>query len=207
MSKKFDKFKVLCEKAHSHYANGGFRTNTPVKLRPEFFESEFYKKHYQANSPFDAWLRGSIKENPDLYFFIHDVAGNSNNANAKDANELAGSGDIILTLKCDPRTLSNPTEFNEFIVPGDYRLIEVLNFGVNLPPVQGVPNKYENYGSYAQVKPVPVNVDDFKALDNHSIDGKLPVKQTAIPVSTAKEKRYAKPTKKSFLSTKRNKRS
>ena len=201
MSKKFNKFETLCEKAFSHHSNGGFRTNTPVKLRPEFFNSDFYKTRYQKDASFDQWLRGSIKENPDLFFFIHDIAGNSNNANAKDANDLAGSGNILLTLKTDPRTVKTPSEFNEFEVPGDYKLIEVLDFGINLPPVQGVPNKYERYSDYVQSTPVEVNTDDYKALDNHSMDNKLPVKNTAIPASPAKERRYFNGPKKKSKKT------
>jgi hypothetical protein len=201
MSKKFNKFENLCEKAFSHHSNGGFRTNTPVKLRPEFFNSDFYKTRYQKDAYFDQWLRGSIKENPDLFFFIHDIAGNSNNANAKDANDLAGSGNILLTLKTDPRTVKTPSEFNEFEVPGDYKLIEVLDFGINLPPVQGVPNKYERYSDYVQSTPVEVDTDDFKALDNHSLDNKLPKKNTAIPASPAKERRYFNGPKKKSKKT------
>jgi len=207
MSKKNNKFETLCEKAFSHHANGGFRTNTPVKLRPEFFKSDFYKKTYQQDAPFDQWLRGSIEANPDLFFFIHDIAGNSNNANAKDANELAGSSYIMLTLKTDPRTLQSPTEFNEFIVPGDFNLVEVLNFGINLPPVQGVPSKYERYDTVSAGKPVLADPDAFKKLGNHSTDNKLAEKNTAIPASVAQTRRYAKPTKKSFLSVKGKKKS
>jgi hypothetical protein len=202
------KFETLCEKAFTHYSNGGFRTNTPVKLRSEFFNSDFYKSHYQKDSAFDQWLRDSIKENPNLFFFIHDIASPSTNASAKDANDLAGgSHNILLTIKTDPRTLKAPTEYNEFIVPGDYKLIEVLDFGINLPPVQGVPNKYEHYQDYVQSKPTPVNVDDFKALDNHSMDSKLPEKNTKIKASVAKEKKYFNGPKRSknFLAGKKSK--
>ena len=202
MSKKFVKFETLCEKAYTHHANGGFRTNTPVKLRPEFFESDFYKKVYQNDGVFDQWLKGSIQENPNLFFFIHDISGNSNIANAKDATDSTGSSYVILTLKVDPRTLNAPTEFNEFIVPGDYNLIEVLNFGINLPPVQGVPSRYERYETAVQGKPVLHDPDAYAKLGNHSIDHKLPEKNTAIPASVAQTRRYAKPTKKSFLTTK-----
>lgn len=203
MSKKFNKFETLCEKAYSHHANGGFRTNTPVKLRPEFFESDFYKKTYQQDAPFDQWLKGSIQENPNLFFFIHDISGNSNNVNAKDVTDTGGSSYVMLTLKTDPRSLHAPTEFNEFIVPGDMNLVEVLNYGINLPPVQGVPSRYERYDTATQGKPVLHDPDAFKKLGNHSIDNKLPEKDTAIPASVAKTKRYAKPTKKSFLSVKK----
>lgn len=196
MSKKFNKFETLFEKAYSHHANGGFRTNSPVKLRSEFFNSDFYKTRYQPDAGFDKWLRGSVEQNPDIFFFIHDVSGNSNNANAKDANELAGSSDIYLTLKPDPRSLQSPTEYNEFTVPGDYKLIEVLDFGINLPPVQGVPNKYEHYQDYSSSKPVPVDTDAFKSLGNQSSNNKLPVSNTKIPGSGAVSKKYYKGTKK-----------
>lgn len=179
MSKKMNKFVNLFEKAYSHHANGGFRTNTPVRLRPEFFQSEYYKTRYQQNAPFDTWLKGLLEQNPEYFFFIHDISGNSTNASAKDANDLAGSSDIILTLKPDPRTLQSPTEFNDFTVPGDFRLIEVLDFGVNLPPLQGVPNKYEKYDSYAQIKPTPVEQSGI-FQGNQPTDNTLPVKNTSI---------------------------
>jgi hypothetical protein len=208
MNKKFDKFETLCEKARTHYSNGGFRTNTPVKIRPEFLNSEFYKAHYQPKGVFDTWLRGCMKENPDMFFFIHDIASPSTNGSAKDANDLAGgANNIILTLKVDPRTISTPTEFNEFNVPGDYRYIEVLDYGINLPPVQGVPNKYEHYKDYVQVSPKPVDVDDYKDLNNHALDAKLPQKNTAIKASVAKEKKYFNGPKRSknFLAGKKPK--
>jgi len=197
MSKKFNKFETLCEKAFTHHSNGGFRTNTPVKLRPEFFNSDFYKTRYQQDSAFDQWLRGCIGQNPNVFFFIHDIAGNSTNASAKDANDLAGSEYVILTLKTDPRSLQSPTEYNEFSVPGDYKLIEVLDFGINLPPVQGVPNKYENYDSYSQSKPVPANPDAFKELGNQPMDNKLAKANTSIPASPAIAKKYFTGPKKS----------
>lgn len=197
MSKKFNKFETLCEKAFTHHSNGGFRTNTPVKLRPEFFNSDFYKTRYQQDSAFDQWLRGCTGQNPNIFFFIHDIAGNSTNASAKDANDLAGSEYVILTLKTDPRSLQSPTEYNEFSVPGDYKLIEVLDFGINLPPVQGVPNKYENYDSYSQSKPVPANPDAFKELGNHPMDNELATANTSIPASPAIAKKYFTGPKKS----------
>ena len=197
MSKKFNKFATLCEQAFSHHANGGFRTNSPVKLRPEFFKSDFYKSRYQPDTGFDQWLKGSIEANPDLFFFIHEVGGNSTNASAADPNDNASAGNIFLTLKPDPRTLQSPTEYNLFTVPGDFKVVEVLDFGINLPPVQGVPNKYEHYQDYSQSKPTPANPDDFKALGNHPMDNKLPTAQKAIPASPAIAKKYFKGPKKS----------
>lgn len=203
MSKKFNKFETLCEKAYTHHSNGGFRTNTPVRIRPEFFKSDFYKKFYQKDSAFDMWLRGCVDSTPDMFFFIHDISGNSNNKVSKDAVDLAGSSDIILTLKTDPRSLKLPTEWNEFNVPGDYNYIEVLDFGVNLPPVQGVPNKYEHYQDYSQSKPMPVDPDAFKKLGNLPTDNKLPVAQTKIPASPAVSKTYFTGPKKKKKSSKK----
>jgi len=190
MNKKFDKFETLCEKAFSHHSNGGFRTNTPVRLRPEFFNCDYYKSRYQQDSGFDGWLRGMIEQNPNLFFFIHQIDGTSNELSPRDPNDLAGSCHVYLTLKMDPRSLQAPTEYNEFTVPGDYKLIEVLDFGINLPPVQGVPNKYEHYQDYSQSKPVPADPDQFKALGNQPEDNKLPTAQTAIPASPAIAKKY-----------------
>lgn len=190
MSEKFNKFTTLCEKAFTHHSNGGFRTNTPVRLRPEFFQSDYYKARYQQDSGFDIWLKGLIQQNPEIFFFIHEIQGSSNDLSPRDPNDLAGSVNIYLTLKMDPRSLQAPTEYNEFSVPGDYKLVEVLNFGINLPPVQGVPNKYEHYQDYAQCKPIPANSDEFKALGNQPEDNKLPVSQTSIPASPAIAKKY-----------------
>lgn len=176
MSQKYNKFVTLCEKAFSHYSNGGFRTNTPVKLLPAFFKSKYYQEVYQKDGVFDTWIKSILEQNPDTFFFIHDISSNSTNSSAKDANNLAGGANIFLTLKTDPRTLQWPTEFNEFIVPGNYDFVEVLNFGVNLPPVQGVPNKYERP---IGTKPTELK-NDFDILNNRPKDDTLPVKNVKI---------------------------
>jgi hypothetical protein len=188
MSQKFNKFETLCEKAFTHFSNGGFRTNTPVRLTPAFFKSSFYKERYQKDGVFDQWIKGILEANPDTFFFIHDIASIGTNASSKDANDLAGGSNILLTLKTDPRTLQWPTEFNEFTVPGNYEYVEVLNFGNNLPPVQGVPNKYERPIGDTKAKELK---NDFDILGNRPIDDSLPKKNTSIPASPAKQKRYA----------------
>jgi hypothetical protein len=188
MSQKFNKFETLCERAFSHYSNGGFRTGTPVKLRPEFFKSKFYKQRYETDPLFNTWITDILSQNPNTFFFIKEVNGNSNNTNAKDANSIAGSDSVILVLSCDPRTVQYPTEFNEFEVPGDLEYIEVLNFGNNLPPVQGVPNKYEHPVGDTKARELK---NDFDILNNRPLDDSLPKKNTSIPASPAKEKRYS----------------
>lgn len=186
MSQKFKKFETLFEKAFSHFSNGGFRTNTPVKLLPAFFKSDFYKSRYQKDGVFDQWIKGILAENPDTFFFIHDIASESLSNSAKDANDFAGTAGVMLTLKTDPRTVQWPTEFNEFTVPGNYNFVEVLNFGPNLPPVQGVPNKYEKpIGSKPEVQK-----DNFKGLNNRPVNDTLPTKNVKIPGSAPFEKRY-----------------
>jgi hypothetical protein len=64
----------------------------------------------------------------------------------------------------------------EFTVPGNWDYVEVLNFGVNLPPVQGVPNKYEKPIGDQKPQIVQVNV----SLGNQPTDNSLPVKNTKI---------------------------
>jgi hypothetical protein len=187
MSQKYNKFETLCEKAFSHFSNGGFRTNSPVKLLPAFFKSSFYKERYQKDGVFDTWLKSILEANPETFFFIHDVGSNSVNGSSKDAVDLAGGSSIMLTLKTDPRTLQWPTEFNEFSVPGNYEYVEVLNFGNNLPPVQGVPNKYERP---VGTKPTELK-NEFDILNNRPKDDTLPTKNVKIPGSSAYEKRYA----------------
>jgi hypothetical protein len=111
----------------------------------------------------------------DYFFFIKRVVGHGSMQNVKDANDNEGAWDVYLLLKCDPRTVQVATEFSEFTVPGDFHCVEVLNFGPNLPPVQGVPNKYEQpLGT--KPEPVVINVN----LGNMSQDNSLPTKNTNV---------------------------
>ena len=64
----------------------------------------------------------------------------------------------------------------------------MLNFGNNLPPVQGVPNKYERPIGDSKATELK---NDFDILNNRPTDDSLPKKNTSIPASPAKEKRYA----------------
>jgi hypothetical protein len=138
---KFNKFNTLLETAFSHYSNGGFREGTPVKIKKSFFSTEYCKKHYSQDSEFIKWLTDLTER--DYFFFIKRVVGHGAMQNVKDSNDNEGAGDAFLILKLDPRSVSAPTELAEFTVPADFNHIEVLNFGVNLPPVQGVANNYE----------------------------------------------------------------
>jgi hypothetical protein len=171
--KKNNKFDTLLETAFTHFSNGGFREGSPVKLRNQFFNSDYFKKHYSGHQQFSEWLKGMFDQ--DYFFFIKRVVGGGSEQNVKDANTNEGSGDVFLVLKCDPRAVYAPTEFSEFSVPGDFNLIEVLDFGVNLPPVQGVSNKYEQpIGT--KPEPVVINVN----IGNLPQDNALPTKNTKI---------------------------
>jgi hypothetical protein len=171
---KFNKFNTLLEAAFSHYSNGGFREGSPVKIKKEFLSSPYCQQHYGRDTDFINWLTDLIER--DYFFFIKRVAGENSEQNVKDANSNEGTGNVYLILKMDPRTVSTPTELAEFTVPGNWDYVEVLNFGVNLPPVQGVPNKYEKPIGDQKPQVVQVNV----SLGNQPTDNSLPVKNTKI---------------------------
>lgn len=170
---KFNKFNTLLETAFSHYSNGGFREGSPVKIKKEFFNSKYCTDHYGTDTEFSNYLKDCVEK--DIFFFIKRVAGEGSEQNVKDANNNEGTGNVYLVLRMDPRTVSVPTERSEFTVPGSWDYIEVLNFGNNLPPVQGVPNRYEKP---IGTKPEPVKVDT--SLGNQPTDNSLPTKNTKI---------------------------
>jgi hypothetical protein len=171
---KFNKYETLLETAFSHYANGGFREGTPVKLKKEFLNSEYCKNHYGSDTAFIQFLTDLIDR--EYFFFIKRVVGHGSMQDVKDVNDNSGAGDCYLLLKMDPRTVSVPTEIAEFTVPGSWKYVEVLNFGPNLPPVQGVPNRYEK--PFGTIKPEPVSVN--LGYGNQPKDHSLPVKNVKI---------------------------
>jgi hypothetical protein len=184
---KFNKFDTLLETAFSHYSNGGFREGSPLKLRPEFLKSEYFSKHYSGDEVFCNWLADKIQSN--YFFFIKRVVGHGAMQDVKDVNDNEGAGNTYLVLKLDPRTVNAPTEFNEFTVPANFKLVEILNFGNNLPPVQGVPSKYELPSG--DVKPQPVKIDI--TINNQPTDKDLPKSNTSIPAVPVKDAVYSKP--------------
>jgi hypothetical protein len=170
---KFSKFDTLLETAFSHYSNGGFREGTPVRLKKTFLSSPYCKQHYAGDEMFINWLTDLIER--EYFFFIKRVVGSGSMQNVKDANNNEGAGDAFLLLKMDPRTVSVPTELSEFTVPADFTHVEVLNFGNNLPPVQGVPNRYEN-----PVGTKPVAAPKDFGLGNQPTDNALPTVNITI---------------------------
>lgn len=171
---KFTKFDTLLETAFSHYSNGGFREGSPVKVKKEFLKSPYCQEHYGRDTDFINWLTDLIER--DYFFFIKRVAAAGAEQNVKDANSNEGTGKVYLVLKMDPRTVSVPTELAEFTVPGNWDYVEVLNFGVNLPPVQGVPNNYEKPIGDQKPQQVQVNI----SLGNQPTDNSLPTKNVKI---------------------------
>lgn len=183
MSQKYTKFTTLFETAFTHFSNGGFREGTAITLKPSFLRSDYFKQHYAGNEAFSKFLKDLIDN--EVLFFIKRVVG-SRYANVKDSNDNEGVENTYLVLRCDPRTVQWPTEFAEFTVPGDWNLVEVKDYGINLPPVDGVPNKYET--------PIGTNAKVYKMnsdLGNQPVDNKLPDKNISIPASPAFDKRYA----------------
>lgn len=171
---KYNKYNTLLETAFSHYSNGGFREGVPVKLKKDFLASEYCKNHYGADTMFIQFLTDLIER--DYFFFIKRVVGHGAMQDVKDANDNSGAGDCFLVLKTDPRSVTLPTEVNEFTVPGSWDYVEVLHFGNNLPPVQGISNKYEKPWGNVKPEPVTVNIN----IGNHSADDSLPTKNVKI---------------------------
>jgi hypothetical protein len=186
INKKFD---ILFETAFAHFSNGGFREGSPIKLKPSFFSSNYFKQHYAGNEEFSEWLKSMV--DADKFFFIKRVVGHGAMQNVKDANDNEGAGDVYLILKTDPRVVEYPTEHAEFTVPGDWNVLELVKTGNNLPPVQGYPNKYEK--PFGQIKPEEAP-EDF-GLGNRPTDKSLPKKNKSIPASPAKTRNYAKDVK------------
>lgn len=172
---KFNKFNLVFEAAYSRYANGGaFRENMPVKIKEAYFNSPYYKERYSGDKTFDTWLRDLVKQG--IFFFIHRVNPSGSMSDTKDANNASGSPSLFLTIKTDPRSIAYPTEFNQFDVPANYKYLEILDFGPNLPPIQGVPNKYERPTTDQKSYEVEVNTK----LGNQPKDNSLPKKNTKI---------------------------
>lgn len=170
---KFNKFETLLETAFSHYSNGGFREGTPVKLKKAFLTSQYFQQHYSGDEQFVEFLKSLMDR--DYFFFIKRVVGHSSMQDVKDANDNFGAGDCFLLLKMDPRTVAVPSECAEFTVPGDFNFVEVLRFGTNLPPVQGIPNNYEKpLGT--KPEPVVVNIN----IGNRPTNDSLPTKNKSF---------------------------
>ena len=186
---KFNKFDTLLETAFTHFSNGGFREGSPIKLKPSFLSSDYYKTHYSGHEGFSAFLTDLIQR--EVFFFIKRVAGYGSMQNVKDANDNEGVGGAYLVLRLDPRSLQAPTEFNEFTVPANFDYVEVLNFGNNLPPVQSYPNKYEL--PIGDQKPQPVKIDI--TINNQPTDKDLADSNTSIPASPAQSPKIVQPKK------------
>lgn len=185
MNLKFNKFATLCEAAFTHFSNGGFREGTPITIKPSFLKHEYFKKHYEGHANFVEFLEELIKN--EVLFFIKRVVAQGSMQNTKDANDNEGAGDVYLVLRTDPRTVKWPTEFAEFTVPGSFEILSVKDYGINLPPVESVPNKYENYfGSDIKVFQMKEKNDS-----NDSKDNSLPTKNVSLPFTKkVKETKY-----------------
>jgi hypothetical protein len=172
---KYNSFDVIYEKAFAKYANGGaFRENTPVKIKDAYFNSDYFKSRYSGDTVFTDWLKNMIKQG--IFFFIHKINASDTTGDAKDATDYSGAENLYLTVKTDPRCPAYSTEFNEFDMPANFKYLEVLDFGPNLPPVQGVPNKYEKpFTDYT-----PQEAPNFINLGNRPKDDSLPVKNIKI---------------------------
>ena len=174
MKQKFNKFQTLFETAFSHFSNGGFREGTPITIKPSFLKDKYFKQHYAGNKNFVEFLKQLIQD--EVLFFIKRVVASGAKQNVKDANDSEGAGKTYLVLRTDPRKVEWPTEFNEFTVPGDWDLVEVKDYGINLPPLEGVPNKYERPMGDASAKVYRMENN----INNQSPDNKLPQKNVVL---------------------------
>jgi hypothetical protein len=186
---KFNKFDTLLETAFSHYSNGGFREGSPVKLKPSFLKSKYFIQHYSGDQGFSQWIQDLIQR--EYFFFIKRVVGHGSMQDVKDANDNEGAGDAYLVLRMDPRVVYAPTELQEFTVPADFEIVEVLNFGTNLPPVQSYSNKYELPSGDQKPQQVKIDIN----INNQPTDKELPTSNTAIPASPAQAAKFDKPKK------------
>lgn len=174
MNSKYNQFQSLYETAFTHFSNGGFREGTPVVLKPSFLRSEYFKKHYSGHEGFVGFLKELIKD--EVLFFIKRVVAHGSTQNVKDANDNEGAGEVFLVLRTDPRKVEWPTEFNEFSVPGDFDVLEVKDYGINLPPLDSVPNKYERPLGDTSAKVYKMTIN----LGNQPKNNLLPTKNTNI---------------------------
>jgi hypothetical protein len=174
MKQKFNKFETLFEAAFSHFSNGGFREGTPIIIKPSFLKDKYFKKHYSGEPSFVKFLKELIDN--EVLFFIKRVVASGARQNVKDANDNEGAGNCYLLLRTDPRKVEWPTEFNDFTVPGDFDLVEVKDYGINLPPLESVPNKYERPMGDASAKVFRME----SKIDNQPTDNHLPTKNTVL---------------------------
>lgn len=188
MKQKFNEFQNLFETAFTHFSNGGFREGSAVTLNNSFLRSDYCKKHYSGHKDFINFLKQLIKD--EVLFFIKRVVAHGPGPDIKNATDNSGAGDTYLVLYTDPRKVQWPSEFNEFTVPGDFEVVSVREYGINLPPLPSVPNKYE--------RPMHSDAKVYKMeskLDNRPQDDSLPTANVKLPF--AKEPTSAKYTVKS----------
>jgi hypothetical protein len=189
MNQKYNQFQNLFETAFSHFSNGGFREGSALTLKPSFLKHPYCKDHYSGHEPFMNFLKQLIDN--EVLFFVKRVVAHGTMQNSKDANSNEGAGDVYLVLRTDPRKVEWPTEFAEFTVPGSYEVLAVKDYGINLPPLDGVPNRYE--------RPFGQDVQVFKmesSVNNRSTDDELPIKNVKLDFASDPQTPKIKPPKK-----------
>ncbi len=179
-SQKFNEFDSLLESAIALNAGGGFKENTPVKLRPAFFKSDYFKSLLSANQMLADYLKS--KSDQDYFFFIKQIV---TPRGSTDAN--SGVDPLFLKLKHDPRTPHAATELNEFDIPANLDFVEVLNFGVNMPPLQGDKSLGDKYSQPIDGQPQPVE-KYFMRIGDKSPGENNPKKNTKLANTKDPEK-------------------
>jgi hypothetical protein len=177
---KFNEFDTLLESAIALNAGGGFKENTPVKLRPAFFKSDYFKNLLSANPQVAEYLKAKTAQ--DYFFFIKQVVSTRG---ATDAN--SGVDPLYLKLKHDPRTPNAATELNEFDVPASLDYVEVLNFGINMPPVQADKTLGDKYTKFTTGQPEPAE-NYFMRVGDKQLGEANPKKNTKLANTKDPEK-------------------
>jgi len=170
---KFNSFDLVLETAFGHFNNSGFREGTPLFIKKAFLSSEYFKKHYSGHADFSEWIKGEIERG--ALFFIHRVSTGVAGQNVKDSNSNNGLDNVYLELKSDPRVVRWPTEWGKFVVPGDFKYVDIWSDPVNLPPLDAVRK------DYSAEKAAEYKNDN--SLNNRPKDSVLPVKNTKLPHS------------------------
>ena len=168
---KFNEFDTLLESAAALNACGGFKENTPVKLNPAFFKSDYFKNLLSANPQVAEYLKAKTAQ--DYFFFIKQVVSTANPP--------------YLKLKHDPRTPNAATELNEFDVPASLDYVEPLNFGINMPHVQADKTLGDKYTKFTTGQPEPAE-NYFMRVGDKQLGEANPKKNTKLANTKDPEK-------------------
>jgi len=171
MNKKYNQFNTIFENTITKYTNGGFSIGSFVIVQPAFLKSKYYKEHYSEDDAFENFIKSAIENK--TFFAVKECLGYLTSNTSKIGNSNEGVGPGYLKLGADTRSLKSEQAFSEFIVPANKKYVDVIDFGNNVAPVQGVPNRYEYHNPEAG-KPTPLDDEPFRKIGNRPTDDQLP---------------------------------